>query len=79
MKSIFTLQHIGIFLAIGGTICLAYSVKSNHQYSGDKYMEDIVERARKSKDAFVPTYTWIDKKLFRLGLALVATGSLLQW
>jgi N-acetylglutamate synthase-like GNAT family acetyltransferase len=78
MCSIFTTPHIGILLTIAGTVCLAISVKSNTQYSGDEFMEDCVQRARKD-GAFVPTYTYIDKKLFYTGLGLVAAGSFMQW
>lgn len=78
MREIFTRQHIGIILTIIGTVILALSVKSETQYSGDKLMEDCVERARKD-GAFVPTYTYIDKKLFYIGLSCVAVGSLMQW
>jgi len=74
----FSRQHIGIFVVIAGTVCLAFSVRTWTQYSGDKYMEDIVERAEKN-GAFVPTKTFIDRKLFWLGLAFVAFGSLLNW
>jgi len=78
MCEIFTRQHIGIFFTIIGTVCLAISVKTQTQYSGDKFMENCVERARKD-GGFVPTYTYIDKKLFYTGLGCVGIGSLLQW
>jgi len=41
-------------------------------------MEDCVERARKD-GKFVPTYTFIDKKRFDIGLTCVGIGSLMQW
>jgi hypothetical protein len=69
---------IGISLTIVGTFLLAISVKSETQYTGDKYMEDIVERSRKD-GGFIPTYTYINKKLFRIGLACIAVGAILQW
>jgi hypothetical protein len=78
MCLIFTRHHIGIILTIIGTVCLAFSVKSETQYSGDKLMEDCAERARKD-GGFVPTYTYIDKKLFYAGLAFVGIGSVMQW
>lgn len=76
--SLITLQHTGIIFSIMGTVFLAFSVKTETQYRGDKFMEDCVDRARKD-NGFVPTYTYIDKKLFITGLLFVAIGSLLQW
>jgi len=35
MCVIFTRQHIGIILTIIGTACLAYSVKTETQYTGE--------------------------------------------
>jgi len=78
MCVIFTCQHIVIILTIIGTACLAFSVKPVQQYTGDKLMEDCVERAMKD-GKFVPTYTYIDKKMFCIGLACVGIGSLMQW
>jgi hypothetical protein len=69
---------LGITSTIVGTVLLAISVKSETQYTGDKYMEDIVERSRRD-GGFVPTYTYIDKIRFRLGLACIAFGAVLQW
>lgn len=78
MYIIFTYQHIAIILTIIGTVCLAFSVKTETQYTSDKLMEDCVERARKD-GKFVSTYTYIDRKIFYIGLACVAMGSLMQW
>jgi hypothetical protein len=78
MCVIFNYQHIGIILTIIGTVCLAFSVKTETQYTADKFMEDCLERARKD-GKFVPTYTYIDKKVFYIGLACVGIGSLMQW
>jgi hypothetical protein len=36
MCVIFTCQHIGIILTIIGTVCLAFSIKTETQYTGDK-------------------------------------------
>ena len=78
MCVIFTSQHIGIIITIIGTAYLAFSVKTETQYTGDKSMEDCVERARKD-GKFVPTYTFIEKKMFYIGLTCVGIGSLMQW
>lgn len=69
---------LGIALTVIGTILLAISVKSETQYRGDVFMEDCVERARKD-GAFIPTYTYISKRLFRSGLLCVALGSVFNW
>ena len=73
------LRHLGILFTILGTVLLAFSVKTVHQYSGDRYMEEIVERFEKDSSFIVPTKTWIDRKLFWGGLLFVALGSGLQW
>ena len=80
-----TFQHGGILLIIFGTIFLAFAVKIENKYTlsargkkDKKYWRNIVKSA---EDAtyFEPTIVFIDKMLFRTGLACVALGSLLQW
>jgi hypothetical protein len=72
------IRHWGILISILGTVLLAFSLKSENQYS--KHQNRIeIEKWAKSNDGFLPTYTRIDNRLFYIGLALIAIGSLLQW
>lgn len=80
-----TLAHVGILLVILGTAFLAYAVKVENKHTlsarskeDKKQAEDIVKR---SEDGtyYEPTIVRVDKILFRLGLVLVAIGSLMQW
>ncbi len=80
-----TFQHGGILLVILGTICLAFAVKIENKYTlsarGKKdktYWRNIIKRAEDGTYC-EPTIVFIDKILFRTGLACVALGSLLQW
>lgn len=80
-----TLGHGGILLVILGTICLAFAVKIENKYTlssrskEDKnYWKNIVKRAEDGT-YYEPTIVHIDKMLFRVGLACVAIGSLMQW
>jgi uncharacterized membrane protein len=76
--TIVTLSHMGIILIFIGTVILACSVKSQTQYDGNEHMMDCVRRHIKD-GGVVPTYTYIDKKLYYIGLACIGIGSLLQW
>lgn len=80
-----TFQHGGILLVILGTICLTFAVKIENKYTlsarGKKdktYWRNIIKRAEDGT-YYEPTIVFIDKILFRTGLACVALGSLLQW
>ena len=80
-----TFQHGGILLVIVGTICLAFAVKIENKYTmsardkkGKKYWKKLVKRAEDGS-YHEPTIVFIDKMLFRTGLACIAIGSLLQW
>lgn len=73
-----TRQQIGLLFALAGTAALAFSVQPKRLYEGE--MARVVDEAKK-KDASLsePTETYIVVRLFRLGLAFVALGTLLQW
>jgi len=80
-----TLGHGGILLVILGTACLAFAVKIENKYTlsarstkEKKSWRDIVKRAQDGS-YFEPAIVFIDKTLFRVGLACVAIGSLMQW
>ena len=80
-----TFQHVGILIVILGTICLAFAVKIENKYTlsarskkDKKKWKNIVKRAE-DDSYFEPTIVFIDKMLFRIGLACVALGSLFQW
>lgn len=68
--NILSWQHFGIFMTILGTYFLAISVRIKHQSA--------ITIISGGNDVS-PTKTYIDNKLFRSGLFLVALGSLLQW
>ena len=79
-------QHIGILLTIAGTIVLAYSLRITSQFGLGSFVDEggninIVpnDGEEDTKKAIFPTYTYINRWLFRGGLLLVALGSLLQW
>ena len=79
-----TFQYAGIILVITGTICLAYAVKIENKFTlsarskeDKKYWKDIVKRAE-DETYYEPTIVFINKRLFRIGLACVAVGSLFQ-
>lgn len=80
------LRHGGILLVILGTICLAFAVKVENKYTlsarsegkEKKEAKDIVKRAEDGS-YYEPPIVYIDKMLFRTGLACVAIGSLMQW
>ena len=80
-----TVQHGGILLVILGTICLAFAVKIENKYTlsarskeEKKHWKNIVKRAEDGSYS-EPTIVFINKMLFRTGLACVAFGSLFQW
>ncbi|MBW1670424.1 MAG: hypothetical protein JRJ43_07905 [Deltaproteobacteria bacterium] len=80
-----TLGHGGILFIILGTICLAFAVKIENKYTlsarnkkDKKYWKNIVKNAEDGT-YYEPTVVYIDQMLFRIGLACVAIGSLMQW
>jgi len=80
-----TLSHGGILFVILGTICLAFAVKIENKYTlsarskeDKKYWKNIVKGAEDGS-YYEPTIVYIDKMLFRVGLACVGIGSLMQW
>ena len=83
--SLLTLTHVGILLVIVGTAFLAYAVKVENKYTlsarskeNKKRLEDIVKRSEDGS-YYEPSIVRVDKIFFRLGLAFVALGSLMQW
>ena len=68
-------QHLGIIQTMIGTVFLAFSVRVTRQYKG----EMAKEADRLKKDHIEPAETSIIRRLFWIGLGLVALGSALQW
>jgi len=73
-----TREHLGIVAVILGTVFLSFSVKVKRQYIRE-LSQTVDEIKSKSPDIIELTETYISRKLFWLGLFLVAIGSLLQW
>jgi hypothetical protein len=68
-----------------GTACLAFAVKIENKYTlssrSKKEKKDWTTVVKGAEDGsyYEPTIVHIDKMLFRVGLACVAIGSLMQW
>lgn len=80
-----TLAHCGILISVFGTICLAYAVKIENKYTLSakskkerKSWKEIVDIAQ-DDSYYEPSIVYIDKVYFRIGLACVALGSIMQW
>jgi|RhiMethySRZTD1v2_1073278.scaffolds.fasta_scaffold207328_2 hypothetical protein len=77
-----TRQRVGLILVIFGTVIVAYSIKSKDRWEGDEHTRDVLKRnpgRSELKDVFEPTETRINQGLLRMGLTIVAVGTLLQW
>lgn len=80
-----TIEHVGILLAVLGTVLLAFAVKIENKHTLSAQNKKEKEAARKlvadAEDGtyLEPSIVLIDKMLFRFGLACVAIGSLMQW
>jgi hypothetical protein len=73
-----TRQQLGLLLVFAGTLALAFSVRTRRAYGGEAL--NAVEAAKKRQpDLIEPTEATIVTWRFRVGLLLVAIGTLFQW
>jgi hypothetical protein len=69
-----TRQHIGIVSTIVGTVFLAFSAQTKRQYDG-KVGKFVDGEKHRNSELLALTETYIVRRLFWVGLILVALGS----
>ena len=69
-------QHIGLILVLIGTLCLAFSIKTEEE---PNEMKRSFERSNPHLKFWYSTRVTIIKPLFWIGIILVMIGTAFQW